>query len=147
MKYLWAAYRNGAMKELGIPLGLSAPDFDAQFKYLVLNNFDAVWVGFGPTKKGQLPIGVVFASWARGFHHMIVAGVVIMPWASKRNIIEMGVSFLNDIRRELQLVIYAVGEHRHLYEVACKHGVLRRVGTSYTAIPNQAAAVFETRER
>ena len=97
------------------------------------------------TRKGFIPVGVVFAAWAPNAPFLIVSGASWLPWASKRNIVECMVGFLSRIRSELQLQFYATPEHKRLYEICAMHGIVRRVGTSYVAMPGHPAAVFETR--
>ena len=141
LKYIWAAYRKGALAPMGIEsTDLDAAAFKQAFEQHVLENFQAAWVLIA-----HKPIGVVFANWAPHAPYMIVSGMCWFPWASKRNILEAIVNFLNGVRKQFMLVFYALPEHKRTYEVCAMHGVVRRVGTSYAAIPGHAAAVFETR--
>lgn len=144
IKYLWAAYKQGAF-EFGNRDDMTAPEFKAAFEEAVISKFHAAWTLFGMTRRGFIPCGVVFAAWAPNAPFLIVSGASWLPWASKRNIIECMVGFLSKIRLELQLQFYATQEHKRLYEVCMMHGVIRRVGTSHVAIPGQSALVFETR--
>lgn len=141
IKYLWAAYRQGAFDFENRDMG--AAEFKSAFEHAVLSNCSAVWVLYGKTRKAFIPVGVVFATHTH-LPFFVVSGAVWLPWASKRNIVECMVAFLNRIRRDHQLQFYATPEHRKLYEVCCKHGIVRRVGTSYEAIPGHAASVYET---
>lgn len=124
---------------------MPADVFKAEFEHDVVSNFHAAWVLFAPTKKGQLPVGIVLAAWAPNAPYMIVTGMCWFPWSSKRNKLESMVNFLNKVRKDIMLMFYALPEHKRLYEVCAMHSVVRRIGTSYTAIPGHPAAVFETR--
>ena len=146
MKYVWAAYKKGALSTMNVfPPDLPADEFKRAFEEYVLGNFNAAWMLIAPTDKGQLPVGVVFAAWAPNAPYMIVTGMCWFPWASKRNHVEAMVCFLSGVRKEFALMFYALKEHKRLYEVCAMHGIVHRVGTSYTAIPGQSAAVFETK--
>jgi hypothetical protein len=148
VRYTFAAYRKGSLSSLGEDFAntdMNADEFKAAFEGFVLKNFHAVWTLFATTPKGVIPVGIVFAEGAPNGPYMIVTAAVWFPWASKRNMVEAMVSFLDSVRKQVALVFYAVPEHKRMYEVCAMHGVVRRVGTSYTVIPGKAAAVFETR--
>jgi hypothetical protein len=149
MRFIWAAYKKGALKTMGEKYAdgeMPADHFKAEFTKDVLERYHAAWVLFAPTKRGQLPVGVVFAAWApNDAPYMIVTGMCWFPWSSPRNKVESMVNFLNKIRKELMLMFYALPEHKRLYEVCAMHAIVRRVGTSYTAIPGHSAALFETK--
>lgn len=145
LKYLWAAYRQGAFEFEN--RDMNAAEFKSAFEQAVLSNCHAVWVLYGNTKRGFWPVGVVFAGWAPAGKFMMVSGAMWLPWATKRNIVECMVGFLNRVRKDFPLQFYALPEHKRLYEVCAMHGVVRRVGTSYAAIPGKSMAVFETSEK
>lgn len=148
LKYIWAAYKKGSLAPMGDKFSdglMSADEFKKEFEEAVITQFNAAWTIFANTRKGFIPVGVVFAAWAPNAPYLIVTGLCWFPWASKRNVIESIVGFLNGVRKELMLVFYALPEHKRTYEVCAMHGVVRRVGTSYVAFPGKAAAVFETR--
>lgn len=143
VKYLWAAYRQGAFDFDN--RDMTAAEFKTAFEQAVISQCHAAWVLFGPTRRGIMPVGMVFAGWSPSGTFLVVSGAVWMPWASKRNIIECMVGFLNRVRTEVSLQFYALPEHKRLYEICAMHSIVRRVGTSYVAIPGKTAAVFETR--
>ena len=146
VKYVWAAYKKGAMAPMGFEgTNLTADEFKSKFEEIVVTRCPATWVLFANSKRELRPVGVVFGAWAPNAAYIIVSGMCWFPWASKRNIIESVVNFLNGVRREFMLMFYALPEHKRTYEVCAMHGIVRRVGTSYTAIPGKAAACFETR--
>ena len=146
LKYLWAAYKKGGFKELGFADDLSPEQFKEAFSAFVVSSCHMAWVLLANTKNGFIPVGVILCSWAPGASYLIVLGVSWMPWATKRNIVESMTGFFSKARKEFSFMGYAVPEHKRMYEVCCMHGITRRVGTSYTAIPGKAAAVFETRK-
>lgn len=146
VKYVWAAYKKGALASMGFDNpNLTEREFKATFEEIVVTKCPATWVLFASTHKGMTPVGVVFGSWAPNATYIIISGMCWFPWASKRNIVESMVNFLNGVRKEFMLVFYALPEHKRTYEVCAMHGIVRRVGTSYVAIPGKVAACFETR--
>ena len=147
VKYAWAAYKKGALSPMGesFTQEMNAEDFKRLFEAFVVSNHHAAWTLLAPTAKGKIPVGIVLAAWAPNAPYMLVNGLCWFPWASKRNVIEAIVSFLNGVRKEHQLMFYALPEHKRTYEVCAMHGVIRRVGTSFVAFPGKQAAVFETR--
>lgn len=147
VKYAWAAYKKGALSTMGEAFSkdMSADEFRKLFEAFVISNHHAAWTLSAPTAKGKIPVGIVLAAWAPNAPYMIVNGCCWFPWASKRNIIEASVCFLNGVRKEHPLMFYALPEHKRTYEVCCMHGVIRRSGTSFVAFPGKQAAVFETR--
>lgn len=150
LRYAWAAYKAGKLKDMGGPLsleGMSATEFKAAFESFVLTEFDAAWTMFAQTSKGFMPTGFIFCSWAPRSSYMIIVGVVWMPWASNRNIVESIVKFMQAAGKEYPMLGYALPEHKQLYEVCCMHGVMRRIGTSMIVFPSHSAAVFETRAK
>lgn len=147
VKYAWAAYKKGALVAMGdaFKREMTADEFKSLFEEFVLSNHHAAWTLIAPTSRGRLPVGVVLAAWAPNAPFMIVNGCCWFPWASKRNILEAMVCFLSGVRKEQSLVFYALPEHKRTYEVCAMHGVIRRVGTSFIAMPGKQTAVFETK--
>jgi hypothetical protein len=148
VRYLYAAYKQGGLASMGEGFAggnMGADEFKTAFHASVMSGCHAAWVLFAPTRKGSIPVGIVLAEFARSQTSMDVLIAIWLPWASNRNILEAAVYFLDRIRREIPMMIYCLPEHRRLYDICCAHAVIRRVGTSYSAIPGKAAAVFETR--
>jgi hypothetical protein len=144
VKYAWASYKQGSLVWLDKP-GMLPEEFRESFQDFIVNKCHAAWTLFATTKRGFIPVGIVLAAWAPNAPYLIVADIAWMPWASKRNIIECTVGFFNGARRDFAFVGYALPEHKRMYEVCMMHGIMRRVGTSYVAIPGKATAVFETK--
>ena len=146
IKYLWAAYKQGGLKAMGFEdTALSPDEFRSAFEQKLVENCHAAWTLFAHTRKGFIPVGFIMAAWVPGGSYLIVLCVVWMPWASKRNVVEGAVGFFNKARKEFSFMGYAIPEHKRMYEVCAMHGIMRRVGTSYVALPGQACAVFESR--
>lgn len=146
IKYLWAAYKTGALATMGFEReDLSAAEFKSEMEKAIVERCHAAWTLSAETRKGFIPVGIVIAGWAPNASYLIVTGMVWMPWASNRNKLESMVGFLNGVRKDFPLMFYATPEHKRMYEVCAMHSVVRRVGTSYVAIPGKACAVFETR--
>ncbi len=144
LRYLWAAYKKGALIGLGVPGYLTADEFNAFVDKKVRENCHFAWA----LLMGGKPVGFVFGAWSPAVKNVLeIVLVVWMPWASKRNIIESAVNFIREIRKEYRCMGYALPEHRGLYEVAAKHGLVRRIGTSYNAIPGRPTALFESIHR
>lgn len=140
LKYVWAAYKKGDLAPVFHDDGLSAESFKNTFEQYVLSQSDAVWIIIAEMK----PIGIVFACWSPpNGPHLIVTGMCWFSWATKRNILESIVGFLNGVRKDFKLQFYAYHEHKRTYEVCAMHGIVRRVGTSY--VTGKPAALFETR--
>jgi hypothetical protein len=123
---------------------MNADEFRQSFETFVLQNHHGAWTLLAPTGRGTIPVGIVLAAWAPNAPYMIVNGACWFPWSSNRNKLEAMVGFLNGIRKEIHLVFYALPEHKRTYEVCAMHGVVRRVGTSFVAVPGKQCAVFET---
>lgn len=147
VKYAWAAYKKGALSPMGesFTQEMNAEQFKQLFEQFVIQNHHAAWTLLAPTNKGIIPVGIVLAAWAPNASFMIVNGMVWFPWASHRNRVEAMVGFLNGVRKDHHLTFYALPEHKRMYEVCAMHGIIRRVGTSFIAMPGKQAAVFETR--
>lgn len=143
VRYLWAAYKSGAVLGDAFPEGMDATAFREQFDKLA-GGLSEGWLISAETRKGYRPAGAIFGSVAPLGAYMVIVGGVWFPWATRRNILEGTVAFLNTVRR-LPVVLYATEEHKRLYEVCCMHGVIRRVGTSFVVFPGRQAAMYETR--
>lgn len=144
LRYLWAAYKSGALIGLGVPGWLSPEQFSAFVDKKVTASCHCAWAML----MGDKPVGFVFGAWSPAVQKVMeIVLVVWMPWASNRNIIESAVNFIREIKKEYRCMGYALPEHKRLYEVAAAHGLVRRIGTSYNAIPGRPTAMFESIHR
>jgi len=123
---------------------LSPDEFRKSFAKAVVGHCHGAWTLFGPTKRGNIPVGIVLGTWGPLEKYMTVVGIAWMPWATKRNIIEGTVGFFNEIRKEISFLGFATEAHKKLYVICCRHGIMRRVGTTFIFGPTMA--VFETLE-
>lgn len=147
LKFLWASYKKGALSSMGgaFANGDMSPEQFSQAFENAAQNYSEGWVIIADTRKGSIPAGLVLGKMDSLFPFMVIVGVAWFPWATKRNVIEGTVAFFDVIRKTMPSIVFAVAEHKRVYEVCCMHGIMRRVGTSQIAIPERAAAVFETR--
>ena len=68
--------------------------------------------------------------------------------ATKRNWLESAVNFFAKIRTQIPTMAYAVNaDGKRLFEVLAKHGVVRRIGTTFNVNPGEPVPVFETTRR
>lgn len=143
VRYAWAAYKKGALAELGEPYtsDLDAAQFKSAFERTVLTTHHAWWTISGETKNGFIPIGIVVGEWGPSQAFMIIVGISWFPWASRRNIVEGTVKFFDGLRKQMKWVGFATPKHKPLYEVCCMHAIMRRVGTTNMTKP--PSAVFE----
>ena len=154
LKFLWAAYQKGGLEVFGE--GFEKPDgaswnveeFHDVFVSLLLNTFHFAWIIKAPTvNHGHIPIGMTTAFWS---HHdevrapfVIIGEIVWFPWASPRNVIEGAVKFFDWLRRDFRAMMYT--QDKRFFEIIARHGIMRRVGTSFNVYADGATAVFETR--
>ena len=143
VKYAWAAYKQGKLKEMGLPDDLDAAAFKSEFEKFVLTRAHAAWTVIAETPKGLLPVGIAFGNWGPPF--MIMNWMAWLPWASKRNIIEGTVAICNQLRKQFPLICMASDEDKKLYETCMMHGIVHRIGTSHSL--GVKMTVFESRAR
>lgn len=141
LRYLWAAYKRGSLDVLGFAGNLLPDEFTRAIDERMTASSHMGWALLIDDR----PVGFVFAAWSPFNHFMEIVLVLWMPWASKRNIVESTISFISEIKKQADFIGYAIPEHKRLYEVAAMHGLVRRIGTSYNAIPGKAVAIFESR--
>lgn len=145
IKYLWAAYKKGALSDIFDGTDLNARDFKNSLEDIVLSNFDAAWII--SCNEDDLPCGLVLGNWhPLKDDVMFISMIAWFPWATKRNIVEGTIRFLDDVRKELSLIGYASMEHKNLYDVAARHGVVRRVGTTHN-FKEEPVAIYETKQQ
>ena len=150
MPLMWAAYKTGRLASLGVDFEdgeMDAAAFKARFTEETVN-YDGAWTLSVPTQ--TRPVGVILGFWPNRHEsspYMIVGDMVWFPWATGRNKIETAVHFFNEMRNDLPFMEFAAPEHKDFFVTIAKHGIMRRVGTSYNVYPDQATSVFETRAR
>lgn len=126
IQYLWAAYRKGIFGSF-IPEGLSPQDFKQSMTEFMFDNYSGVYTCLATTKKGVIPVGVIPISGV--YLGWMIGDVKWFPWASKRNIIESFVNFINTMKKEAYLLGYCSEQDKEFFTYIAKHGIIRRVGT------------------
>lgn len=152
IRYAWAAYKKGCLKDMAGPFTdtkLTADQFKAEFEMVVLTRYHGSWTLFADSAKGFLPIGMVFAFYSHTdpllAPFMIIGDIVWFPWATARNRVESAVNFFNKTRTDIPMVDYAYGEvNKRFFETISKHGIMRRVGTTFNVVKGEPVAIFET---
>ncbi len=153
LRYVWAAYKKGALASMGEKFAGGEMDRDAFVDAIeaeIQVNYHGAWTLFADApRRGVMPVGLVLGFYSHPnpafAPFMIVGDMVWFPWASPRNRIESAVGFFRAIHAQVPMVEYARAQHRRFFEMIAKHGVMRRVGTSFNVYPGEATAVFETR--
>lgn len=151
IRFAWAAYKLGAMRDVFPNDGMSAEEFKEAFQQEVLTKYhiDCAWTLLAETKKGFHPVGFVFGYWSHPISvlapYVVLNVIQWMPWARPRNRVESAVYFFNKIRDEIPMIGYAREPAKKFFETIMKHGIMRRVGTSFNVFPDAPAAVYETR--
>lgn len=152
MKYIWAAYRKGALASMGedfVSADMDAQAFAGRFEKEIIENYAGAWTLFAETTRGMIPVGLALGFYShpnpRFAPFMIVGDLVWFPWSTHRNRIESAVNFFHRIRSSIPMVEYARGEYKRFFEMICQHGVMRRIGTTHNVYPGEATAVYETR--
>lgn len=106
-------------------------------------NYDYAWLIEAETKKGYMPIGVIYAA---GGEYISVKNMQWFQWASKRNILEGMVNFFNKAREDLLMLGFIPKQDMAPFVHMCKYGIMRRVGTLYN-MENEPFAQFQTRAK
>lgn len=128
---------------------MTADQFKVEFQARVTTHYHGGWTMFAQTRKGFIPVGMVFAFYSHPdpalSPFMIVADIAWFRWASARNKIESAVNFFKKVG--IPMVDYAYGEvNRKFFEMLAQHGIMRRVGTTFNVVRGEPVAVFETRQ-
>lgn len=153
IRYAWAGYKAGSLDGMAGPFvepGLQAGEFKEVFQQTVIDRYSGAWTMFAETKKGYLPVGILFAFYSHKdpklSPFMIIGDLVWFPWASARNKIESAVNFFATIRKTVPMVDYAYGEtNQRFFDTICKHAVMRRAGTTFNVVQGKPCAIYETR--
>lgn len=133
IKYLWAAYKKGAFRDI-FTEDLDAKEFSEVAIEYILSVYTHAWV------LGEKPVGVVFGILTGPFIYL--GSLEWFPWATKRQIVENLIGFLNGVRKELYCVWDCKEEDKKFYEYIARHGIIRRVGTLHGL---NHARLWETR--
>lgn len=151
VRYAWAGYKAGNLVDMAAPFNgtdMTADQFKIEFQARVTAHYHGGWTMFAQTKKGFIPVGMVFAFYSHPdpalSPFMIIADIVWFKWASARNKIESAVNFFKKVG--IPMIDYARGEvNRKFFEMLAQHGIMRRVGTTFCVVKGEPVAIFETR--
>lgn len=129
---------------------MNAEEFKAAFETEITVKYHGVWTLFAETKRGNIPVCFVLAFWCHPepqlAPYMILDQLVWLPWSTPRNRIESATNFFNSTRNDIPMIGYARERDKKFFEVMMKHGIMRRIGTSFNVFPDEPAAVYETRK-
>ena len=125
---MWAAYASGAFPESVLPEGLDKDQF-AQAAYVLHDTF-ALFIAVSKNSafkdKAEVPVAM-FALLQRT-NEASDPHVVWFPWATARNRIETTLKFINELRRNVTLVIYAQPDDEKFWWRMTNYGVISRAG-------------------
>lgn len=155
IKFAWAAYLRGNLASMGPQFSgrdMDAVSFKAAFVDEVLNNYPGgAWTLSAETARGFTPVGIVLAFYSHPnpdlSPFMIVGDMLWFPWSTARSRVEAAVGFFNAIRNDIPMMEYADDAAKPFFEMIARHGIMRRVGTSFNVLRGQSVAVFETRSQ
>lgn len=151
IKWLWVLYKKGGL-ELMDP-GFADKEMDpaelADVAVEVLDlKYDEAWLAF--LGDDERPVGLFLAFWPHRIRdlpsYMVLDQLIWFPWATPRAKVETFIHFWNEARKEVPMMGFSDMESKKFYETACKHGIMRRIGTSMSLLPGRKSAVFETRD-
>lgn len=155
LRYIWAAYKKDGIKldYFGefIKPGMKPDEFSEMFELFILNAGLDCYILNAPSKEGLIPIGFVLV-WKKG-RIIEVSRFFWFPWATKRNILESSLNFVNQFRstvheqtgKKYKLIGFIDSEQRTLFDHLIKYKTLRLVGKVYDWFEDGPAIVYETR--
>jgi hypothetical protein len=144
LKYLWALYKKGGLGVMED--GLDPQGFDEAIRNYLTSVYDHGWVLEAQTKKGRMPVGVVFGLVTGKL--TIIGDMLWFPWASWRNKAESAVGFINHARKDHLLLFWTPKDDvrkRKFLEYIAKHGIAKRVGT-LDDLTDEPLALFQSRK-
>jgi hypothetical protein len=148
VKYIYAAWRLGAKPLDAIKCDNNPDTFTTAFADHVAQRYHVAYTLVAtPPGKDTMPVGVVFG--VKPFHGepvLWIGDFLWFPWASKRNMLEAAVHFMNQMRKEQTLIGFAEPEVIPFFEHICRYGVTRRAGTFFDIFTEGPRAIFQTRK-
>ena len=153
LRYVWAAYKKGALEPMAGPFAsadMDAETFKQTFGETLLKRYDFEWTLLAECARGVVPVGMVMAFQGHKdpsiAPFLVVGDIIWFPWASRRNKVESAVYFFTHARKIFPFIDYAHGEvNKRFFEMLSRHGVMRRIGTTFSVVKGEPVAVFETR--
>ena len=155
MKYIWAAYKKGALKD--ISPDFKDPDYTPEELahiydlYLGVNGLSS-FTGYAESEEGVRPVGL-FVFWARG-PILQVNEFVWFPWATSRMKFEVGLKFFDQARRtehpetgrNYMVLEFARDGDKKYFEKMMNLGVLKRCGGIDGLYPEDKCILYYTKE-
>jgi hypothetical protein len=136
IKYLWAAEKFNGHE-------VDPEEFKESIYELMNSSYDFAWIIEAIVKNNYRPVGVVFGINSGVF--TLLSDTVWFPWASKRNIIEGMVGFINKIRKQMLVLGHIDLKNKPFGEYIARHGIIRRIGTVDDIYKDEPAALFQSR--
>ena len=136
IKYLWAAEKFNGHE-------IDPEEFKENIYDLINTNYDYAWIVEAQAKDVFRPIGIIFGVGTGTF--IILRDISWFPWASKRNIIEGMVGFVNIIRKQHLVLEHVNLRDKKFAEYIARHGIVKRIGTIDGLYKDEPAALFQSR--
>lgn len=123
MRWLWAAYKLGAFREL-TDSGLSQDGFMELFAE-ILEEAEFDWMLESRGKEGPRPVGFILGTpMAAG--RGIEPFVFWFPWATTRNQLEAAAAFLKVVSRYVKIFVFAEESSAKFWNKLIHRGLIRR---------------------
>jgi hypothetical protein len=132
VKYLYASHKMEGFDTEPLEFQEAMLDF-------IYESFDDAWVLEAKSKKGNVPVGVVFSIMSGPVQ--ILGEMTWFTWASKRNKVEAAAHFLNIKRQDATFLMYCDDKDKDFYIHLARHGLIRRIGK----IEDPNLSLFQTR--
>lgn len=142
LKWVWAAYRKGALDSLSEYFTNDPEQFTEQWAQFLEHEI-YVWIMAADTPRGRIPVGLAIG---RPFIDdvVIVGNFTWFPWASKRNVYESVVNMVNELRKDVNMIFTVDQTAKELAVWVARHGIVRRVGTLHD-MEDGPLAMFQSR--
>lgn len=130
LAWLWAAYRRGAFTPENHDAVLIKPGLDtAEFEDEVMRRLsmvDEAFMLYAPGHRKDQPVGICWMIYDT--HGNAEVHVEWFPWVTARNKIETAATFLREMGKQINLIVYSEMKNRPFFERMMDCGVLTRVG-------------------
>lgn len=136
LPYVWGAYKMG---HYDWPPGLDVEGMKGEVARL-LGQCDEAYTAVIDGR----PAGIALATFAG---RRMEPHVDWFPWATKRNKVECAIRFFIEMRKDYKVLIFATAADQGFFDVMCRYGVIRRVGTLHKYGDDLSdAKLYESRE-
>lgn len=138
-RWLYAAYKKGGFKETPEDL---TPDEFIFHSLEAFDGIDRIYLAVGKTRKGEIPVGV---SRVNENAHLLEVHAEWFPWASDRNIMESTARFLDEHRKQFNIIMPTLKQYQANLAYHGRLGLVRSVGKIERYFPDgETAYVFQT---